>query len=655
MFVAWDTETDLFGPGKQAPPLVCVSSMSDEYPSPLLLDHARGADYVRELVEGALVEDDITLVTHNGFYDYVVVANELQSEQFLKNCFELMKRGQVHDTMVCEWLLDNADGVLSQVLNPATKSGFAPAPKGHYGLARLANTYAAMHLDKESGVRVSFGPLRGIDIDKWPSEYQDYAKEDAVATLAVAKAQLERAARDERNPLCNMAAQAEAYLALQLSRTRGITTDLVMTEEYAKELHAEIEECAVSLSKLHLPIEVKKTSTKNKQKITTVSMVDTPLIYRNKDGEWSKSTKVLQKLVEQAYEAQGEKPPQTPTGGVKTDADTIDQCEAPELDSWKQHEQSKKILNTYVPILRAGIAHPGYGFTSNGRSSSFNPNIQNAPRRGRVRECYVARPGYYLCSVDYAAQELVTFAQAMRDLVGDGGPLMDAINNDMDVHTLFACEQLLKISYDEGLRLKKAGDEQFKTARQNSKQVNFGFPGGMGIKRFIEGQRKEGFFFTEPEAIVLKKAWEAQWKPQRYFAYVNKIVEDYGWVKQLRSGRVRGEAGFTDTANTFFSGLAADMSKDALVRVTKECYCEPTSPLYGSRVVAFIHDEILAEVPIDRAHEAAMRIGELMVEAGRTWCPDVKSKAEPALMRRWFKGVEAVFDARGMLQPWEPK
>lgn len=657
--IAWDTETDLFGPGNQAPPLVCVSFALERHPNdPRLLDYKSGAAWVRGRVEQALYNDSMVLCTHNGFYDYVVVANELQDAQFLKNVFELMRLGQVHDTLVGEWLLDTADGLLSRIVSTKTKSGYQPAPEGHYTLATLANKYAAMHLDKGSGARTSFGPLRGTPIEQWPAMHVTYAKEDAVATLAVAKAQRARAYADERRPLTNMSKQCEAYLSLQLSRVRGFATDLEATEHYARELLVEIEAGASSLSKLHLPIEVKNTKTKNKQKVITFSIEDTPLIYR-KEGKWAKSTKVLQALIKNAYQSQGEEPPRTDNGAVKTDADTLEQCDAPELEPWKDYEQAQKFLNTYVPVLRQGVVHPGYGFTTNGRSSSFKPNIQNLPRKGKVRECFVARPGFYLCSVDYAAQELVTFSQAMRDLVGDGGPLMEAINNDIDPHTLFASQYLYDkprgVSYEEGLALKNAGDKDFKDARQRAKAGNFGFPGGMGVDRFIATQRKEGLIFTKPETQELKATWLAQWKPQKYFAHVKKIVDDYGWVSQLRSGRVRGDAGFTDTANTFFSGLAADMSKDALTRVTLEMYCEPTSPLFGSRVVAFIHDEILAEVPIDRAHGAAMRIGELMVEAGHTWCPDVKSKAEPALMLRWYKGAEAVFDARGMLQPWEPR
>ena len=49
-----------------------------------------------------------------------------------------------------------------------------------------------------------------------------------------------------------------------------------------------------------------------------------------------------------------------------------------------------------------------------------------------------------------------------------------------------------------------------------------------------------------------------------------------------------------------------------------------------------------------------MRQAQIMVEQMRTCVPDVKVKAEPALMRRWYKQAEAVYN-EGKLVPWEPK
>jgi hypothetical protein len=36
------------------------------------------------------------------------------------------------------------------------------------------------------------------------------------------------------------------------------------------------------------------------------------------------------------------------------------------------------------------------------------------------------------------------------------------------------------------------------------------------------------------------------------------------------------------------------------------------------------------------------------------YLPDVPVTATPALMERWYKGAEAVYDPAGQLSPWRP-
>lgn len=113
------------------------------------------------------------------------------------------------------------------------------------------------------------------------------------------------------------------------------------------------------------------------------------------------------------------------------------------------------------------------------------------------------------------------------------------------------------------------------------------------------------------------------------------------------------------TGNTFFQGLAADGAKHAGFNIARECYLEdpygegPTD-LYGCRTVLFLHDEFILEVPEERAHDACMRLCYVMERSMRDYIPDVMVRAEPALMRRWYKGAEIMHDENGRLIPWEP-
>lgn len=202
-------------------------------------------------------------------------------------------------------------------------------------------------------------------------------------------------------------------------------------------------------------------------------------------------------------------------------------------------------------------------------------------------------------------------------------------------------------------------------------------------------------------ALRLKDFWAGQWSEMKpYFDYVQECVEqgmlittemlewwphlaDFfepgqrlapGEVMQLVSGRVRGGVTFTSGANGFFQGLLADACKAALRQCSRECYdstlivpeklydnSKPSqyaggrSPLFGSRAIVFAHDEIIFEHPEAIAHDAVMRVSEIMVDCLRHYCPTVAKacKAEPTLMRKWYKNAAKVVH-RGKVVPWEP-
>jgi DNA polymerase I-like protein with 3'-5' exonuclease and polymerase domains len=149
-----------------------------------------------------------------------------------------------------------------------------------------------------------------------------------------------------------------------------------------------------------------------------------------------------------------------------------------------------------------------------------------------------------------------------------------------------------------------------------------------------------------------------------YFAEINQQCEesDTGLftLTQHKSGRLRGQVGYTDGANTMFQGLTADGAKDALRQVVRECY-DPTarvngkrSALYGCRVVVFVHDEIIIEAPALNATRATKRLKDAMREAMDRWVSDVPNDTDAAVMGRWFKGAKQVkYDERttGVYRP----
>ena len=265
-----------------------------------------------------------------------------------------------------------------------------------------------------------------------------------------------------------------------------------------------------------------------------------------------------------------------------------------------------------------------------------------------VRECFIPRPGYVYSFADYSGLELCTLAQTCLDLLGHS-EMAEALKRGEDLHMALAADSL-GISYTEAKERAKAGDPEVKTARQNAKASNFGYPGGLGASSFREYAEGYGMILTQAEAEAAKAAWFRKWPEMReYFRYIDSATSGLEPIAQLRSGRLRGGATYCSAANGFFQGLAADGAKEALWLVAKECYL-PGTALYGCRPVFFIHDEIGMEVPYapevggspESASAATERLSEVMVTAMKKWTPDIPIKAEPVMIRRWYKGAEMV-------------
>lgn len=109
------------------------------------------------------------------------------------------------------------------------------------------------------------------------------------------------------------------------------------------------------------------------------------------------------------------------------------------------------------------------------------------------------------------------------------------------------------------------------------------------------------------------------------------------------TGRLRANASYTARHNTCFQGLAADGAKLALWRLWRA----------GYRIVNFIHDEVLIELPSDADLTVhANRVKELMIAGMRDVVPDVRIAVECVAADSWSKEAQAVFDGDGKLAVW---
>jgi hypothetical protein len=112
------------------------------------------------------------------------------------------------------------------------------------------------------------------------------------------------------------------------------------------------------------------------------------------------------------------------------------------------------------------------------------------------------------------------------------------------------------------------------------------------------------------------------------------------------TGRIRGGVTFTAARNTPFQGLAADGAKLAMWQLL----------LAGYRVVAFVHDEFVIELPADADHTAqAKHVEHICCQAMQQLVGDIPIECEYALANRWYKQATAVRDITGRLIPWQPE
>ena len=330
----------------------------------------------------------------------------------------------------------------------------------------------------------------------------------------------------------------------------------------------------------------------------------------------------------------------------------IDDVRFSHLRDWKK---SQKLLTTYLPVLERAITepvHPRYRVcVESGRTSCSGPNIQNLPRSGGIREAFEARPGRVLVAADYSVAELVCLAQVLYGLFGSN-PLMDALKSGRDLHILTAAN-MSGLSYEDALHRYESGDAQMKNSRQLAKALSFGIPGGLGKTALPRYLKNFGIVVTEERAAFLRQQWLDSYPQVRLlFRHLSNKPKEFR-LTHPDTGFKRGGLRFTSGANHYFQHLGAFAGKEACYLVQRACF-DPNNPLYGARLIAFVHDELIISCAETRIDHCAIELERLMIEGFSRGCPDVPVQVESVAMRRWYKDAKRVVDRRGSLQVWRP-
>ncbi len=623
MTIFWDSETFLITPGLQAPPAVCFQWCDDSGEAQIV--HVRDA---RPLIEQWFSNERVVL--HNAGFDCAVVC--AQWPDLTPLVFQAYAEDRVTCTQIRERLIAIATGRGKQKLP--------------YDLGSISKRYDGPELNKADPWRMRYAELLPLPVDQWPEEARAYALNDALATRHVYQAQEAFA-----DLLLDQYRQARAGFWLRLMECWGLRTDPAQVARY-------LEQVQVGL------VADRKLAT------------DAGLL--RPDG--TRNTKAAQEYMRKLCEAEGAEPPLTDGGAVSLAEEAIEEYADDVLEAYAnyataktrvaraeklQHSPIQASFNVLVDTGRTSCRQGNYKGEST--PSAWGFQVQNPSKDKGLRECFIARPGCALVSIDYDALELHTFAQVCLWALGQS-KLADVLNEGRDPHTELAAT-LAGISVEAAYQAKKE-DKSFNGGyRFFAKAANFGFPGGMGPAKFVKSLVKQAVHggdeatikraknYDEADARQLRDAWMQTWPEARpYFQWINSLLngQETTTITHFVSKRVRGGVYYTQACNSFFQGLGADIKKDAFFRIAREAYCDRSSPLWGTRTVNDVHDEWIGEVPLGRLHEAAFRARDILVQTAEEWCPDLKYTAEPAAMLAWSKSAEKVISPDGKLTPWKP-
>ncbi|MGB4248180.1 MAG: DNA polymerase, partial [Pseudohongiellaceae bacterium] len=287
----------------------------------------------------------------------------------------------------------------------------------------------------------------------------------------------------------------------------------------------------------------------------------------------------------------------TPTGQPSTAEPVLQELaleyELPKLIM--DHRGLSKLKSTYTDKLpldinkRTGRIHSSFqqAVAATGRLSSIDPNLQNIPIRtaeGRkVRQAFIARPGYKLLAADYSQVEL----RIMAHLSGDPG-LLKAFSSAQDVHRATASEVF-------ATPLEEVTSEQ----RRRAKAINFGLIYGMsafglakqlGIDRHSAQHYVDLYFQKYPGVLHYMDQTQAL---ADELGYVETIFGRRLYLPDIHAGNgMLRKAAQRTAINAPMQGSAADIIKQAMIDIDHWL----ATDVLDARMVLQVHDELVFEV-----------------------------------------------------------
>ena len=260
--------------------------------------------------------------------------------------------------------------------------------------------------------------------------------------------------------------------------------------------------------------------------------------------------------------------------------------------------------------------------TASGRASCSGPNLQQIPRDKRFRSLFVPDPGNVLVVADYSSMEL----RAAAHISGDPA-MTEAFERGDDLHRITAARMSGKDPAD-------VTDEE----RSAAKRVNFGAIYGMGAAGLVKSAWDAyGIVLSQSGGDALAGGLRRSLSDLRPLAArtcrplrgTPLHRHRQGRRQGLRSASIplsrlpEGKSSYTVSCNLPVQGACADASMLALAAIDDLLF---EHGIDGGPV-AWLHDEIVLEVPTEHAVKAAELLVKAMLDAFAETFPGAPSTA----------------------------
>ena len=502
-------------------------------------------------------------------------------------------------------------GIMYRLLQLAV-SGKVPFK---YNLQLLTAKFLKADLIKDE-VRENFGQFLNTPLNEIPEEYLTYGALDVIAPWLIYHKLLEYIEPHDRyKTLLSLDIQVKGDLALNAIYKNGIGFDIPMRDKWLDAKDLELIELSKRLADWGLQRGVAGYKSQFRYIVEDLLGLKVPYRYKKllcrqtEQGNWIYAESGMIEVNKNVIRVEeGQSTHALPS--ISSQREDLEEFSDQSFIADFLEFQAIEKATSFVRDIESSRVHPRYSLLKNtGRTSCSKPNFQQLPKMGGIREMFKAKEGHTFIITDYSAVELATLSQVLYKQYGES-VMRDQINNGVDLHKYYA-------SVMHGCPVSSVNKQQ----RQEAKAANFGFPGGLGVKTFIQFSRGYDLNLTQGQAQAMKDTWFNAFPETREY-----MKNEEGFVFTL-TGRKRGRTTYCAEKNTRFQGLAADGAKIALYNLLRR----------GFKVVGFVHDEIITEVSKREASDMLHAQEKIMIDAMKQVCPDVLIGVESAISEFYTK------------------